>query len=148
MSEDGLSRRSALTAAGVLVVGGVAGYAAGRSTDAADPPGASGGGDSYGQAPGGAGQALAKLSDIPDGGGVIIGDPAVVITRTGSDVRAFSSVCTHQGCQVNHVGDGKIDCPCHGSSFDAATGKVVAGPAPTPLPAVQVTVRNGEVFTA
>jgi Rieske Fe-S protein len=57
-------------------------------------------------------------------------------------------VCTHQGCKVDKVSGGRIDCPCHGSQFDASTGKVVGGPAPTPLPAVQVTVRDGEVFSA
>ncbi|MDT4924572.1 MAG: hypothetical protein QOG01_2285 [Pseudonocardiales bacterium] len=149
MSDNGVTRRSALTAAGVAVAGGVVGYVAGRNTDAADPPvAAAAAAGNYGPAPGGAGQALAKLADIPDGGGVIIADPAVVITRSGSDVRAFSSVCTHQGCKVDKVSGGRIDCPCHGSQFDASTGKVVGGPAPTPLPAVQVTVRDGEVFSA
>jgi Rieske Fe-S protein len=149
MSDDGVTRRSALTAAGIVVVGGVGGYVAGRNTDAAEgPPSASGPvNNGYGAAAtGGAGQALATLADIPDGGGVIVGK--IVITRTGSDVHAFSSVCTHQGCRVNKVTDGTIDCPCHGSRFDASTGKVVGGPAPSPLPAVQVTVRDGQVFSA
>jgi Rieske Fe-S protein len=77
---------------------------------------------------------------------VIVGD--VVLTRSGSQVKAFSAVCTHQGCQVNKVADGKIDCPCHGSVFDASTGAVVAGPAPSPLPPVAVEVRSGEVFSS
>jgi Rieske Fe-S protein len=136
-----VTRRSALTAAGVVVAGGVAGYVTGRNTDAADNK--SGTSSPYGKRPAG-GQSLAKLADIPDGGGVIRHD--VVITRSGSDVHAFSAVCTHQGCLVNKVTDGKISCPCHGSVFDAATGKVVGGPAPAPLPPVDVTVRNGEVF--
>jgi Rieske Fe-S protein len=71
----------------------------------------------------------------------------LVITRSGSTVRAFSSTCPHQGCQVNKVSDGKIDCPCHGSVFDARTGAVLAGPAPSGLPPRPVTVRNGEVFS-
>jgi Rieske Fe-S protein len=75
---------------------------------------------------------------------VIVGN--VVVTKSGSQVHAFSSTCTHQGCQVNKVSGGRIDCPCHGSVFDASTGAVVAGPAPSPLPPVAVTVRNGEVF--
>jgi Rieske Fe-S protein len=149
MSDDGLSRRSALTGAGVIVIGGVAGYAAGRNTDAADPPGISSVSNNggYGPAPSGGGKVLAKLTDIPDGGGVVVDN--IVITRTGSDVHAFSATCTHQGCLVNKVSGGTIDCPCHGSRFDAATGKVVGGPAPSPLPAVQVTVNaNGEVVGA
>ncbi len=148
MSDDGVTRRSALSAAGVVVVGGVAGYVSARNTDAAKAKDPTTAANAYGDAPSGAGQPLAKVADIPDGGGVILDDPAVVLTRSGSDVRAFSAVCTHQGCRVNHVGDGTIDCPCHSSRFDAATGKVVGGPAPAPLPAVRITVRNGEVFSA
>ena len=98
--------------------------------------------------PRGAGKALATVADIPDGGGLILSQPAVVVTRSGAQVHAFSSVCTHQGCRVDKVSNGTIDCPCHGSVFDAATGKVLAGPAPSPLPAVAVTVRDGQVFSA
>jgi Rieske Fe-S protein len=132
-------------------VGGVAGYAAGRNTDAAKatPPSNSYGspstGGGYGSGSGGSGgAAIAELAAIPDGGGVIVGN--VVITRSGQAVHAFSATCTHQGCQVNKVSDGKIDCPCHGSVFNATSGAVVAGPAPSPLPPIAVTVRNGEVF--
>jgi Rieske Fe-S protein len=150
MSDQGLTRRSALGAAGVAAAGVVAGYAAGRNTDAAKatPPAATGGGyGSPGGAPAGtANRALAAVADIPDGGGVIVGD--VVLTRSGSQVKAFSAVCTHQGCQVNKVAAGKIDCPCHGSVFDASTGAVVAGPAPSPLPPVAIEVRSGEVFSS
>jgi Rieske Fe-S protein len=147
---DGITRRSALAATGVVAVGAVGGYVAGRNTDAAKgvPSGGAPAESGYGQHAGSAGQTLAKVADIPDGGGVIIDKPQVVLTRSGSTVHAFSSVCTHQGCTVNHVGGGTIDCPCHGSKFDVTTGQVVAGPAPSPLPAVRVTVRHGEVFTA
>ena len=37
---------------------------------------------------------------------------------------------------------------CHGSMFDAKTGKVLQGPAPQPLPAITVTVDNGQIVTA
>ena len=149
MSDEGISRRTALGAAGVVAAGAVAGYVAGRNTDAAKAlsPATSGGGYGTPGSPGGnANHPLAAVADIPDGGGVIVGN--VVVTRTGSQVRAFSAVCTHQGCQVNKVSDGKIDCPCHGSVFSASTGAVVAGPAPSPLPPVAISVRNGEVFSS
>jgi Rieske Fe-S protein len=151
MSEGPITRRSALAATGLFAAGGVAGYAIARSTDAAKGVQSANGPNTgytapHGSAPqGSAAHALAKVADIPDGGGVIVGN--VVLTRAGSTVHAFSAVCTHQGCTVNRVAGGTIDCPCHGSRFDARTGKVVGGPAPTPLPAVQVTVRSGEVFS-
>jgi Rieske Fe-S protein len=63
-------------------------------------------------------------------------------------VHAFSSTCTHLGCTVNKVTKGKIYCPCHGSVFSAQSGAVEQGPATRPLPAVQVTVRNGMVYRA
>ena len=140
-----VTRRSALTAAAALAVGVVAGFAYGRSNDARKAP-SSGGGYGYGGSPGGAPKPLAPLAMVPDGGGLITS--GVVLTRSGSTVKAFSSTCTHLGCTVNKVSDGKIFCPCHGSVFDAATGAVVQGPASSPLPAVPVTVRGGEVYTA
>ena len=65
----------------------------------------------------------------------------VVITQpTAGDYKAFSAVCTHQGCTVNAVADGVITCPCHGSTFDIATGDVKQGPATKALPTKSVTV--------
>lgn len=56
---------------------------------------------------------------------------------------AFSAVCTHQGCTVAADGAG-LRCPCHGSTYDL-TGANTAGPAPSPLPKVEVTVTDGQV---
>jgi cytochrome b6-f complex iron-sulfur subunit len=45
-----------------------------------------------------------------------------------NDFRAFTSVCTHEGCDVDTFASGRIRCPCHGSQYDIA-GQVVVGPA-------------------
>jgi len=145
---QGVTRRSALAATAVAAVGGVGGFVVARNSDAAASANGTTAANAYGDPPKTVGKRLAALADIPDGGGIVLDKPAVVLTRKGSDVQAFSSVCTHQGCVVDRVADGAINCPCHGSRFDAATGKVLGGPAPRPLPPVAVSVKDGEVFSA
>ena len=54
--------------------------------------------------------------------------PIIVIRSSETQVTAFSSKCTHWGCEVPLPVDGSILCPCHGSIFDA-NGKVTHGPA-------------------
>lgn len=57
----------------------------------------------------------------------------VFIVNVGTSAfRAFTSICTHQQCDVNDFSGGTINCPCHGSQFDT-NGQVVRGPAPLPL---------------
>lgn len=93
---------------------------------------------------GGASQALlGSTPDIPVGGGKVFSAQEVVVTQpTAGTFRAFSAICTHQGCQVTEVLDGRINCPCHGSQFAIADGAVVRGPARDPLPSREVTVEG------
>ena len=53
--------------------------------------------------------------------------------RKDDSVIAFSTVCTHAGCRIGESKSGILQCGCHGSRFDAATGKPVNGPAIHPL---------------
>ena len=83
-----------------------------------------------------AGGKLAATADVPVGGGVVLADAQLVITQPKAGTfKAFSAICTHQGCAVSTVENGTINCPCHGSEFAITDGSVVAGPAPKPLPA-------------
>jgi cytochrome b6-f complex iron-sulfur subunit len=112
--------------------------------------GKSGGRDSGGGAKAG-GAAIASESEVAPGSALTFkdsGNPAVLVHLKSGDFVAYSAVCTHQGCTVAYKG-GKLACPCHGSVFDPAKGaKVVAGPAPSPLPEIPVKVEGGEVVKA
>ncbi|WP_371666523.1 Rieske (2Fe-2S) protein [Streptomyces sp. NBC_00289] len=89
---------------------------------------------------------LARADEVPRGGGLVVPSANVVLTRgEGGELRAYSAICTHAGCVVAEVSDGKILCPCHGSRFDAVTGRPVHGPATKALPVVKVTERDGVI---
>ena len=71
----------------------------------------------------------------------------MVAQPTEGTVVAFDAACTHSGCPVEPNG-AELDCPCHGSVFDAATGAVLTGPADRPLAEVAVAVVDGRVVEA
>lgn len=84
--------------------------------------------------------ATVPVVDVPVGGGKILTDAKVVVTQPTAGVyKAFSAVCTHQGCLVGAIQNKTIDCPCHGSQFSITDGSAVTGPATAPLPAKTVT---------
>ncbi|WP_055591002.1 Rieske (2Fe-2S) protein [Peterkaempfera griseoplana] len=134
---DGPSRRTVLR--GAAAAGAVGAGALGLSACGA------GGGPSR-TAPGGPVD-LGPASDVPVGGGTVHRDQRIVVTQPAKgEFKAFSAVCTHAGCVVDGVVGDLIECPCHGSRFRIADGSVAAGPAPTALPAVQVTLRDGRLI--
>jgi rieske iron-sulfur protein len=61
------------------------------------------------------------------------------LARSASGVVAYSSICTHQSCDVKTwmSKESVLACYCHASKFNLFDGaKVVSGPAPSPLPAI------------
>ncbi|OSC76717.1 iron-sulfur protein [Streptomyces sp. BF-3] len=95
------------------------------------------------------GAVLAATADIPEGGGMVFAAQKVVVTQPKpGEFKAFSSTCTHQGCAVKDVSAGTITCPCHNSTFDAATGSPTGGPATQPLPAREITVEGDSIRLA
>ena len=96
-----------------------------------------------------AGGAIATTGDVPEGGGLILDDPKVVVTQPAAgEFKGFSSICTHQGCPLDNVTDGTINCTCHGSQFSIEDGSVVGGPAPSPLPEQKLTVKGKDILLA
>jgi thiosulfate dehydrogenase [quinone] large subunit len=93
---------------------------------------------------------IVKLADFPVGSTMPFtandGNPAILF-RTNAGVFAYSAVCTHQGCTVAYDAlSHAMNCPCHGAKFDSTSGAVLAGPAPTPLPKVNVAISGADII--
>lgn len=72
-----------------------------------------------------------RPAEYPVGTIKIIPQHRVRIESTPDGIAAMSLVCTHLGCIVAETPAG-FSCPCHGSQF-APDGRVLGGPAPSPL---------------
>jgi Rieske Fe-S protein len=90
---------------------------------------------------------LAAVADVPEGGGIIAGD-FVITQPTAGTFKAFSKVCTHQGCDVSKVDGGVIICPCHNSEFSIQNGNPESGPARQKLPETKVKVDGDNIVAA
>jgi Rieske Fe-S protein len=92
---------------------------------------------------------IGTTSEVPVGGGKIFKSEKVVVTQpTEGSFKAFSAVCTHQGCVVAEIKGKDIDCNCHGSKFSIEDGSVVSGPATTSLSELKVTVTGQDITVA
>ena len=74
------------------------------------------------------------------------GGKAVLVIRVASggtdSFKTMSTICTHEGCDVNNPASGQSSCPCHGSVFSTQSGdfgRNIVGPAPRPLQTYQTT---------
>lgn len=75
------------------------------------------------------------------------GSTTVIVSQpSAGEYKAFSTVCTHQGCQVQVQDSNRIVCPCHGSEYAVADGSVVHGPAEEALTSYPVQVKGGKIF--
>lgn len=76
-----------------------------------------------------------RFPELRSPGGVVSGTPQgygkllFVFALEDGTYKAVDSICTHQRCSVNfNAGQGRLVCPCHGSTFDKR-GKVLSLPA-------------------
>lgn len=72
----------------------------------------------------------------------------IVLVRTNDGYAACDDRCTHKGGSLagGVSACGQVVCPWHGSTFDAHTGQVVAGPAEDPIAVHGVDERDGRVL--
>jgi len=78
-----------------------------------------------------------------------LSDDAKAMSADG--VLAYSIICTHAGCEATNwiPEDNTIECPCHGSHFDAKNnGAVQFGPASRKLPQLGLEVKDGKIVVA
>ncbi|MEU8261425.1 Rieske (2Fe-2S) protein [Micromonospora sp. NPDC048999] len=143
------TRRALLAGAGAV---GTAVVLAGCGSDEEKSPATAGGPGATSSDPGAtasAGEAIAKTSDIPVGGGTIFDSKGIVVTQPqAGQFKGFSPVCTHQGCLVSKVEGGTIVCTCHDSRFSIVDGSVKQGPARQPLPPKNIKVTGDQISLA
>ncbi len=76
------------------------------------------------------------------------GAQALVVVRRGDALFALHDICAHAGCSLAEkgtlVGD-TLECQCHGSRFDLATGRVARGPATYDQPAFEIRREAGKL---
>ncbi len=151
-----VQRRTILTAGGLVLAGGALAACGGADSTATEATtGAPATGAASAPATGAPAAttpvagALASVSEIPVGGGVIVPEPPIVITQpVAGTFKAFTAICPHQGCLVSEVAENEIVCPCHGSLFSAEDGAVVQGPAVQGLTAASIAVQGDSIVLA
>ena len=101
----------------------------------------------------------ANLTDLPDdrptpvtirvaredGYQQVVDRRTVFLVKTGDEVTALDSTCTHLGCRVSwNAETQELICPCHGGVYDS-TGAVKAGPPPAPLARLMTRIEGNQV---
>lgn len=87
---------------------------------------------------------LTTAQNVAPGESITLDDPSLgpflLIHLSNGEFAAYSSICTHAGCQVQFDPNTQhIACPCHGAVFDPYnSAQVLAGPAPAPLQRVPI----------
>ncbi|MEV6524398.1 Rieske (2Fe-2S) protein [Longispora sp. NPDC051575] len=140
----GLCRRALFVGAGG--VGAAALLAACGGSDPATPapetqattPPAQGGATSAASA------VLAKASEVPVGGGKLVGNVLLVQPQAGV-IKGFNARCPHMGTTVDEPKGGVITCPNHGSQFKAEDGSLVKGPATKGLSPILLKITGDDI---
>jgi nitrite reductase/ring-hydroxylating ferredoxin subunit len=88
---------------------------------------------------------VVSAEELPEGKPVRLsaGESEVLLYLKGEQIWAIGNRCTHQGAQL-HRGrvsgpetQPVVTCPIHGSMFRLADGRVMRGPAASPVPSFE-----------
>ena len=76
------------------------------------------------------------------------GAQTLVVVRKGERLFALHDTCAHQGCSLSEgklVSGNIIECPCHASRYELATGYVVQGPSTFDQPRFEIRESQGKL---
>ncbi len=92
---------------------------------------------------------IATVGEVPAGSAKMFNfnGKASILLNTPAGFRSYGAVCTHLGCVAFwKAEENVIFCPCHLGKFNPNTGAVISGPPPSPLPAIDIIVKEGAVY--
>lgn len=90
---------------------------------------------------------VGPISELPEGKAkpVVFQNKNVMVIHVKEGFFAVDMKCTHLGCMVEWEEEkGVLFCPCHAAYFDYK-GKVISGPAPSPLPLYNVDIVQDKI---
>lgn len=89
--------------------------------------------------------AVGRPEEIPPGTVLVLPQQKVFVVHAADGFFALSATCTHLGCMTRYERENnRVFCPCHGSQF-AIDGTVTGGPAPRPLPRLDLALEGGRL---
>lgn len=89
--------------------------------------------------------AVGRPEEIAPGTLLVLPEQKVFVVHAAPGFFALSATCTHLGCMTRYEKENnRIFCPCHGSQF-AVDGTVTGGPAPRPLPRLDLVLEDGRL---
>lgn len=72
---------------------------------------------------------------------------SALLEANGVYLSAYLLTCTHEGCTVKLPNaDHRLECPCHGSVFNALDGSPHSGIAGSSLQRLRLELRDGDVY--
>ena len=95
---------------------------------------------------------IARASDLAVGDSVVFsypheGDDCLLVRTAAGELVAYTQQCTHLSCAVYYAREhDRLECPCHDGAFSVASGAVLYGPPPRPLPRIALEQRGDEVW--